>query len=63
MTDDEERKPEQRLPKRRDNSEKALGLEMARLFGLNPKVMMAPKPTPQKPPEPADDEEEDQPDA
>lgn len=60
MTDDDkERKPEERLPKRRDDSEKALGLEMARLFGLNPKMMMAPKRTPQKPPEPADDDDEE----
>ena len=57
-TDDKEPKP---LPKRREDSEKAIGLEMARLFGINPKLMMAPKPTPQKPPEPTDDEDEGQP--
>ena len=44
-------------PRRRDDSEKGIGLEMARLFGINPKVMMAPKSTPQKPPESADDDE------
>jgi len=32
-----------KVPARRENSEKALGLEMARLFGMNPKLMMAPK--------------------
>lgn len=61
MTDDQEQKPDERLPKRRDDSEKGLGLEMARLFGLNPKLMMAPKPTPEKPPEPVDDDDEGQP--
>jgi hypothetical protein len=55
-TDDKEPKP---APKRRENSEKAIGLEMARLFGLNPKLMMAPKSTPEPPPESADDDEED----
>jgi hypothetical protein len=50
-------------PARRDDSEKGIGLEMARLFGINPKLMMAPKATPQKPPEPADDDDEGQPDA
>jgi hypothetical protein len=45
-------------PRRRDDSEKAIGLEMARLFGMNPKLMMAPKPTPQMPPEAADDDDE-----
>ena len=50
-------------PRRRDDSEKAIGLEMARLFGMNPKLMMAPKPTAQKPPEPADDDDEVQPGA
>jgi hypothetical protein len=52
MTEDEEPEPDSRaeeqappraVPKRRDDSEKAIGLEMARLFGLNPKLMMAPK--------------------
>lgn len=60
-TDDKEPKP---APRRRDSSEKAIGLEMARLFGINPKLMMAPKPTPEQPPEPADDgDDEGQPDA
>ena len=35
--------PRRQAPRRRDDSEKGLGLEMARLFGINPKVMMAPK--------------------
>ena len=48
-TDDKERKP---APRRRDDSEKGIGLEMARLFGLNPKLMMAPK-------KPKPDEQED----
>lgn len=38
-------------PRRRDDSEKAIGLEMARLFGMNPKTMMAPKAKPADPPE------------
>ena len=58
-TDDKEQKPDERSPKRRDDSEKGLGLEMARLFGHNPKLMMTPKPAPQKPPEPADDEDDE----
>lgn len=46
-------------PARRDDSEKGIGLEMARLFGINPKLMMAPKPrpTPEDSPEAADDED------
>lgn len=36
-------------PRRRDDSEKAIGLEMARLFGMNPKLMMAPKGKPENP--------------
>ena len=45
MSDDDERvdEPPRPAPRRRDDSEKGLGLEMARLFGINPKVMMAPK--------------------
>lgn len=56
MTDDEEQKPDERLPKRRDDSEKGIGLEMARLFGLNPKLMMTPKSTPEPQPESADND-------
>jgi hypothetical protein len=63
MTDEKEQKPDEGLPKRRDDSEKAIGLEMARLFGMNPKLMMAPKPTPQKPPGAADEDDDGQPDA
>lgn len=59
MTDEKDNKPDERLPKKRDDSEKAIGLEMARLFGMNPKLMMAPKPTPQKPAEPPEQAEDD----
>jgi hypothetical protein len=48
-------------PRRRDDSEKAIGLEMARLFGMNPKVMMAPKSPPKSPSEAADDDEDGEP--
>ena len=56
MTDDDEPKPEDEpqpprsAPARRENSEKAIGLEMARLFGMNPRQMMAPKQKPEDPP-------------
>ena len=74
MTDDNEAKPEElpedqpespaaadpprRMPRRRDDSEAAIGLEMARLFGMNPKTMMAPKSPPKESPESSDDDEE-----
>jgi hypothetical protein len=35
--------PHRPAPVRRDDSEKGLGLEMARLFGISPKLMTAPK--------------------
>jgi hypothetical protein len=57
----EEQAPRRAAPQRRDDSEKALGLEMARLFGISPKMMMAPKPTPKTPPEADDDDEDGQP--
>jgi len=40
--------PESRRAPRRpaDRSEKALGLEVARLFGLSPRLLMAPAPAP-----------------
>jgi hypothetical protein len=71
MTDDHDAKPEgppedqpadaepppRRVPRKRDDSEKGLGLEMARLFGMNPKTLMAPKPPPENPREAADDED------
>ena len=76
MTDDTEPKPDgepqsqepaasppRSAPRRRDDSEKAIGLEMARLFGMDPKLMMAPKVLPQEPPEPVDDDDPGQPDA
>ena len=47
-----------RVPRRRDDSEAALGLEMARLFGMNPKTMMAPKSPPKNAPETPDDDED-----
>lgn len=55
MTDDDEPKQEDEpqsrsAPVRRDDSEKGIGLEMARLFGINPRLMMAPKPKPEDPP-------------
>ena len=56
-TDDKERKP---APRRRDDSEKGIGLEMARLFGLNPKLMTAPKKTPEPRPEAADNDDGDE---
>ena len=59
MTDDKDQKPDERLPKRRDDSEKAIGLEMARLFGMNPKLMMAPKSPPQEPAESSESAEDD----
>ena len=43
-------------PARRQDSEKAIGLEMARLFGISPKLMMAPKSPPEKPPEVGDED-------
>jgi hypothetical protein len=39
MTDDAKPTP----PKRRDDSEKGLSLEVARLFGLSPRDLVAPK--------------------
>jgi len=56
MGEDNERvdEPPRPAPRRRDDSEKGLGLEMARLFGINPKVMMAPK----APARPSEDEED-----
>lgn len=78
MTDDNEPKPDgdpedeprspktaaapRSVPRRRDDSEKGIGLEMARLFGINPKLMMAPKSPSKNPPEAADDDDEIQPD-
>ena len=56
MTDDDEPRPEDEpqsprpAPARRENSDKGIGLEMARLFGMNPRQMMAPKPKPEDPP-------------
>jgi hypothetical protein len=50
-------------PRRRDDSEKGIGLEMARLFGMNPKLMMAPKSDPKNSSEAADDEEDAEPSA
>ena len=50
--------PARRRPERRDNSEKAVGLEMARLFGMNPKLMMAPKAPPEETREPSEDQED-----
>jgi hypothetical protein len=32
--------PKGRPPKRRDNTERALGLEVARLFGLSPRLLV-----------------------
>ena len=57
MSEDNERvdEPPRQAPRRRDDSEKGLGLEMARLFGMNPKVMMAPK----APVQPSEDGEPD----
>jgi hypothetical protein len=57
--------PPRSAPTRRDDSEKALGLEMARLFGLSPKLMVAPKPRPAQEdrPEAARDDEDGQPHA
>lgn len=45
-------------PTRRDNTEKGLALEMARLFGMSPKQMMAPKAKLEKLPEAAERREE-----
>ena len=50
--------PPRQMPRRRDDSEAAIGLEMARLFGMNPKTMMAPKSPPKPSPEKADDDED-----
>ena len=54
-------------PTRRDNSEKGIGLEMARLFGISPKLMMAPKSPPKERAEAddggSDDDEESGPSA
>jgi len=58
MTEDKEPARERRPPpRRRDDSERALGLEMARLFGMSPKQMMAPKPKPEASQAPEDDPE------
>ena len=42
-------------PARREDTDKALSLEVARLFGLSPKLMMAPRSTPKA--DPAHDDE------
>ena len=43
MTDDDERELKRLAPKATQrNTEKALGLEVARLFGLNPRLLVAP---------------------
>lgn len=34
-------------PRRRGNTEQALGLEVARLFGLSPRLLVAPAPPPE----------------
>ncbi|HKY75585.1 MAG TPA: hypothetical protein VJS45_05575 [Acidimicrobiia bacterium] len=75
MTDDNEAKPEElpedkpeppsapdphrRMPRKRDDSEAAIGLEMARLFGMNPKTMMAPKSPPKDSPESSGDDDDE----
>ena len=56
--DDVEKAPP-RVPARRDRSEKALGLEVARLFGMNPRTMMAPGKPPDATPAPEDEEVSD----
>ncbi|HEV3362569.1 MAG TPA: hypothetical protein VG795_00245 [Acidimicrobiia bacterium] len=55
---DEERetRPAPRKPGSRD-SEKALGLEVARLFGLNPRLLVN-RPSPPAAPSPKDDKDE-----
>ena len=60
MSDDKEPvdEPPRPAPRRRDDSEKALGLEVARLFGLNPRAMMAPKASPVPEDEAASDDPE-----
>ena len=43
MADDDERELKRPAPKASErNTEKALGLEVARLFGLNPRLLVAP---------------------
>jgi len=52
MTQSEHSEPDgepEKLPRRPDRTEKALGLEVAKLFGLSPRLLVAP-PSP-----PADD--------
>jgi hypothetical protein len=65
MTEDQEPKPDESprraVPKKREDSERALGLEVARLFGISPRLMMPPQATPKAPSE--DDEPDSDPDA
>jgi hypothetical protein len=44
-------------PRKRDDSEKALGLEVARLFGMNPRQLIERKSTPKADPTPDDPED------
>lgn len=42
----EEPTPRRPAPRLRDDSEKALGLEVAKLFGLSPRLLMTRRPKP-----------------
>jgi hypothetical protein len=54
--EERETRPAPRKPGTRD-TEKAIGLEVARLFGLNPRLLVN-RPTPPAAPSPKDDEDD-----